>query len=188
MVRQIHKFAGVEVALRQIDPKLGAVAQQMIHSLGPGDQIGAKIGGVRREHHAQHRHAIAQQRDGDGAAATALQEGAGAVLRVHQPAIGRAGAFDDAAFLANEPGWDEAQQTFPQEQLQLHVDIGFVGSTQWRDPARAVGAKKLRRQHSARFFHDGDHLGQDRTRQLVHQGNSPAGTSGGTVYSRLYGC
>jgi hypothetical protein len=92
--------SGRERALPQIIRDRDTVAQQMVETLGPGDRVRPTIGRAGRMHHAKYRDAVAQQRDRHGRAAMAVQERAGAVVGIDQPAEGRAGHWREAGLLA----------------------------------------------------------------------------------------
>jgi len=67
---------------REIVAHRMAVAQQMIHALGPGDEVRGAVRRHRRMHDAKHRRAIPKQGHRNRAAAMAAQEVRGAVMRI----------------------------------------------------------------------------------------------------------
>ena len=99
------------------------------------------------------RGAVAQQGDGDGTASLALQEGAGAVMRIDHPAKAVGGRFQHAGFLADEAGRDQSQQAVAQHQFDLAVERGgHVVAEAW-----AVRAGELGRDQVAGFACRLDH-------------------------------
>ncbi len=117
----------VSVAPAQVDGDRRAVAGDAA-ALGPGDHVRTAIRAGWRIDHAQHRDALAQQPDRDGAAAAAFQERPGAVMRIDNPAIAVCLRGQHAFFLADEAGRQQCCQVFAQKQFDLGVDRRRVGS------------------------------------------------------------
>ena len=97
------------------------------------------------------RGAVAQQSDGDGAASLALQEGAGAVMRVDHPAVavGQRIFVDASSTPASSPtnrAGDQGEQPVAQHQLDLVVQRGGHVVAE----PRTVGAGELRRDQVGR--------------------------------------
>ena len=111
--------------LRSIDDRFAVAGDRA--ALGPGDQVGAAVGAGRRIHHAQHRRALAQQGDRNGAAAAPFQEGAGAVMRIDHPAIAVRLGRQHTFFLADESGRQQRGQALTEKKFDLGIDWGGVG-------------------------------------------------------------
>ena len=140
-VVQEHHVARRELSRPRRSIATGWPLRVIVAALGPGDQVRPAIRAQRREHHAEHRLAPAQQRDRDGAAAAAFQEGAGAVMRIDHPAEAVGRCFQHAGFLADEAGGQQARSG------------GRAGTARSRGPPGAVTWSEKRgpagRQNSA---------------------------------------
>ena len=148
------EFARRELALRKIDLQRLAVALQL-RALGPGDRVGAAVGRIGRVHHAEHRHALAQQRDRDRRAAPPGEELERAVVRIDEPGPAGPGTGSAPRLFTDEIAIDEATQRFPQAFLDLLVDRAVAALA-----ARAAVAIELGAQPIAFRFDGGDHGGK----------------------------
>ena len=158
---QEHDVAGRKIPRGERRRDRRAVAQQMIEALGPRDRIGAAVGRARRVHHAQHGHAVAQERDRHRRALLAGEKSARPIVRVDQPAIRPAGSGRDPALLAAPARRQEHEQPLAQLRLDLVIDIGMAAAA-----ARPLRPRKLGRDATPGRFGSRDHgvaqLGQVR--------------------------
>src|SRR4051812_6075298 len=107
------------------------------------------VGRKRAVDDCKHRHAIAQQRDRDGAAALAGDEVEGAVLRIHQPHVFGGGiAQRGAALFSRKSARHQRGELRPQAILDLEVDGRAAAAA-----ARTVGTIELRAQVLALGLH-----------------------------------
>jgi hypothetical protein len=125
--------------------------------LGPGEEVSPVIGRGGRIDDAEDGDAIADQRHRDRRAAQPHQEGAGAVLRVDDPGVGRVRG-DAGRFLVMPAAGMQTEKAVLQEARDLGVDER--GATAAARTARAVELGAQERAHlEDGIGHRGEKLG-----------------------------